>query len=81
MKRALFVAGLAMAMGALGMLGYALYAKSLTDSLVHVLGGVAGAGLVLAALMTDPQTILSLADKALKFRSGGGSPPSAPSSP
>lgn len=82
MKRALFVAGLAMALGALGMLGYALSAGSLTDSLTHVLGGVTGAGLILAALMTDPKTILSLADKLLALkRLGGGGPPSSGNSP
>lgn len=76
MRRALFVIGVAMVLGALGMLGYALYAKQLSDSLVHVLGAVAGSGLIIAALMVDPKTVLSLADKVLAFRRGGAGPTS-----
>lgn len=71
MRRACIIAGLAIAIGALAVLGYSVYAKTVTDALIHLCGYVIGGGLVLAALMAEPQTILGAADRLLAARKGG----------
>lgn len=71
MKRVLFAAGLGLMLGCLGVLGYTVYAKTLTDTLLHYLAGGVALGLALAALMTDSKTVLALVDRVLAWKRNG----------
>lgn len=81
MRRALFVVGSGACLGALLVLGYAVFSHSLTDPLVHVLGGIAALGLVCVALATDPDKLVALVAQIVKLRSGMAGPPSDGNSP
>lgn len=74
MKRILFAVALVLILAPLGLVGYAVVTKVLTDSLLHYLAACIGAGLMLAALLTDPTGLLALVDRAIGAWRGKGTP-------
>ena len=77
MKRILFVFGLLVAAVSLAFLGWELWDGRSSASHLYVIGGAIALGLIIAALMADPDHVLALADRAVSWRRGAA-PAAAP---
>lgn len=65
------VFGLLVAVGGLAALGGHLYAHGVADAAhLYALGGLSAFGLVIAALMADPKSVLAFAQSLAAFKWG-----------
>lgn len=70
MKRILFAFGLIVALTGLAFVGYELWDGHAHPAHLYISGGTVAFGLIIAALMADPDHLLALADRIVSWKKG-----------
>jgi hypothetical protein len=70
MRRVLFGFGLVASLSGLFLLGLEVWKGGAHPTHLYVMGGVAAFGMIVAALMADPKTVISVLDRAITLRRG-----------